>query len=312
MNWCTIEWPTKTHPTTVARVQTRRSGKKATLAGLLGILVLLLMVAVVIFYAWWSQGMNLPQAATQAEVWVNQLIKGQVQVTLTVGGKTSTVETTGKTVQDVLTQQGIVLQQKDTVTPALTVLLEKDMPIKVTRVDVRLEKKEIPLPFVTERLANPELPHGFTRKIKSGKEGVLRETWQIRLEDEVEVSRSCIAREVVQEPVNGLIQYGTLSTVSRGGQDIRFSRALEMVATAYTYTGNNTASGTIPALGVAAVDPRVIPLGSQLFVEGYGSATALDTGGAIKGNRIDLFYPTENQARHWGVKSTKVYVLDKS
>ena len=310
MNWCTIEWPTKTHPATVARVQTRQSGKKATLAGLLGISVLLLMVAAVIFYARWSQGMNLPQTLAQAEGWLNQLIKGQLQVTLTVGGKTSTVETTGKTVHDVLKQQGIVLQEKDKVTPALTALLEKDMPIKVIKVEVRLEKKEVPLPFVTERLANPELPSGFARKIKSGKEGVLRETWQIRLEDGVEVSRNLTAREVVKEPVNGLIQYGTLSNVSRGGQDIRFSRALEMVATAYTYTGNNTASGTIPAPGVAAVDPRVIPLGSQLFVEGYGAATALDTGGAIKGNRIDLFYPTENQARHWGVKNTKVYVLE--
>ena len=310
MNWSTVEWPTKTQPATVARVQTRQSGRKATLAGLLGLLILLIMIAVVIFYARWSQGINLPQAADKAKVLLNQLIKGQIPVTLTVGGKTTTIETTGETVQDVLKQQGILLDKEDKVTPALTALLEKDMPIKVINVEVRLENKEVPLPFTTERLANPELPRGFARKIKNGQEGIMKETWQIRLEDGVEVSRSCTAREVIKEPVNGLIQYGTLSTVSRGGQDLRFSRALDMIATAYTYTGNNTASGTIPAPGVAAVDPRVIPLGSRLFVEGYGSATALDTGGAIQGNRIDLFYPTLDQARHWGVKGTKVYVLE--
>lgn len=310
MNWSTVEWPTKTHPATVARVQTRQSKKKALLAGLLGVFILLLLSAVTIFYARWSEGVHLPQVADRARVLVNQVIKGQIPVTLTVGGKTTVIETTGKTVQDVLEQQGIVLQQEDKVTPALTALLEKDMSIKVVKVEVRLENKEVPLPFVTERLASPELPRGFSREIKDGQEGILKETWQIRLEDGVEVSRTCIAREVIKEPVNALIQYGTLSTVSRGGQDLRFSRALDVIATAYTYTGYNTASGVPPGPGVVAVDPRVIPLGSRLFVEGYGNATALDTGGAIKGNRIDVFYPTVEQALQWGVKNTKVYVLE--
>ena len=83
-----------------------------------------------------------------------------------------------------------------------------------------------------------------------------------------------------------------------------------MKATAYTETGNRTASGMKAAVGVVAVDPKVIPLGSKLYIEGYGYAVAGDTGGAIKNNRIDLFFNTERECVNYGVKNNvKVYVL---
>ncbi|MDD4170318.1 MAG: 3D domain-containing protein, partial [Desulfotomaculaceae bacterium] len=82
------------------------------------------------------------------------------------------------------------------------------------------------------------------------------------------------------------------------------------LATGYTYTGNNTASGTAPHYGVAAVDPMVIKMGTRLYVEGYGYATALDRGGAIRGRRIDLFFESYNEAMRWGTRRVKVYVID--
>lgn len=90
-----------------------------------------------------------------------------------------------------------------------------------------------------------------------------------------------------------------------------------MEATAYTAfcTGcsGTTANGTDlranPNLKVIAVDPRVIPLGTKVWVEGYGEAIAADTGGAIKGNRIDVFIPTKAQAYEWGRKTVTVKVL---
>ncbi|USK68618.1 LysM peptidoglycan-binding and 3D domain-containing protein [Peribacillus asahii] len=65
-----------------------------------------------------------------------------------------------------------------------------------------------------------------------------------------------------------------------------------------------------PDAKVVAVDPSVIPLGSKVYVEGYGYATAEDTGSAIKGNRVDVFIPNEQDALNWGVKTVKVQVLD--
>lgn len=65
-----------------------------------------------------------------------------------------------------------------------------------------------------------------------------------------------------------------------------------------------------PDAKVIAVDPSVIPLGSRVYVEGYGYATAEDIGGAIKGNRIDVFVPTQSGALQWGRKTVKVTILD--
>ncbi len=91
-----------------------------------------------------------------------------------------------------------------------------------------------------------------------------------------------------------------------------------MRATAYTaycegcsgITANGTDIRTNPGLKVIAVDPRVIPLGTKVWVEGYGEAIAADTGGAIKGNKIDVFIPSDGQARNWGVRTVTVKILD--
>ena len=85
---------------------------------------------------------------------------------------------------------------------------------------------------------------------------------------------------------------------------------LKVSATAYTHTGNRTATGTVARVGIIAVDPRVIPLGTRVYVEGYGYATAEDTGGAIKGNRIDIFLNSNAECVNWGRRSVKVYILD--
>ncbi|KUO76220.1 MAG: hypothetical protein APF81_10925 [Desulfosporosinus sp. BRH_c37] len=87
---------------------------------------------------------------------------------------------------------------------------------------------------------------------------------------------------------------------------------LTVESTAYTYTGNKTASGVEPREGLIAVDPTVIAMGSKVYVEGYGYAIAADTGGAIRGNRIDVFFPTLRQCIDWGRKSVHIYVLQPS
>jgi len=81
-------------------------------------------------------------------------------------------------------------------------------------------------------------------------------------------------------------------------------------ATAYTWTGYRTATGTWPSRGTVAVDPNVIPLGSVLYVEGYGEAIAADTGGAIKGNIIDVYLPTEDECWQWGRRMVEVRVME--
>lgn len=81
--------------------------------------------------------------------------------------------------------------------------------------------------------------------------------------------------------------------------------------TAYTHTGNKTSQGTWPARGTCAVNPKVIPYGTRLYIPGYGYATALDTGGAFRsGSGIDVFMETKGECQQWGRKySVTVYIL---
>lgn len=89
----------------------------------------------------------------------------------------------------------------------------------------------------------------------------------------------------------------------------RVVRTYTMEATAYTWTGSRTATGTWPSKGTVAVDPAVIPLGSELHVEGYGPAVAADTGGDIKGQRIDLYMESYEEAIQFGRRQVLVEML---
>jgi peptidoglycan DL-endopeptidase CwlO len=82
-------------------------------------------------------------------------------------------------------------------------------------------------------------------------------------------------------------------------------RRLTVIATAYSLPGH-TSSGLPVGPGVVAVDPTVIPMGTRMTIPGYGEGVAADTGGAIKGNRIDVWFPTNAQAIQWGVKTVTI------
>jgi 3D (Asp-Asp-Asp) domain-containing protein len=95
-------------------------------------------------------------------------------------------------------------------------------------------------------------------------------------------------------------------------------KQITVKATAYTASCEGCSGVTATGINikanpnekVIAVDPSVIPLGSKVYVEGFGEATAADTGGAIKGNRIDVFIPSEQAAINFGVKQLKVTILN--
>lgn len=95
-------------------------------------------------------------------------------------------------------------------------------------------------------------------------------------------------------------------------------KTITVSATAYTaycagcsgVTANGTNLRANPNAKVIAVDPKVIPLGSRVYVEGYGEAIAADTGGAIKGNKIDVFFPSQDSAVNWGRRTIQITILN--
>lgn len=108
-------------------------------------------------------------------------------------------------------------------------------------------------------------------------------------------------------------------TVAIGNEQVKVKKMYVMKGTAYTYGddgGNVTATGVSTKRGIVAVDPKVIPLGSRLYIRTpsgdyiYGYAVAADTGGAIKGKKIDIFVETEKEAYNFGRRNLEVYVLE--
>ena len=116
-------------------------------------------------------------------------------------------------------------------------------------------------------------------------------------------------------PADGVVTKDTISYLHRfSSEPSRFSRSMQMVATAYTRydegCGNYTYCGNYLRKGLVAVDPNVIPLGTRLFISGYGYAIADDIGSAIKGSKIDLAFESLAAAFQFGVQRVTVYILN--
>jgi len=134
------------------------------------------------------------------------------------------------------------------------------------------------------------------------------------------VTESSVKQAVHKESAKPAVQAPKKSETKEkeASTDNTSSKEITVRATAYTAScegcSGTTATGinlkANPDKKVIAVDPSVIPLGSKVHVEGYGEAIAGDTGGAIKGNRIDVFIPSEQDAIDFGVKQLKVTIIN--
>lgn len=176
---------------------------------------------------------------------------------------------------------------------------------------IKVEKGSIQ-PGVTYRF-DREVGRGRLVKAQEGKPGTVKRTYKVIYRDGKPVGKELIKEERSVAKDETFLMGKAGYPTSRGSWSR--TRVLDMVATAYTNSpsenGGSTRSATGNSLifGVVAVDPRVIPLGTKLYVEGYGFAYACDTGGAIKGNRIDLLMPSFGASNAWGRRKVKVHVL---
>lgn len=222
-------------------------------------------------------------------------------------GETKEIKTTAQTVQDVLSQTNISINEKDKVVPG--VLEPFNEKIQVIRVEKKQVTENKSIAYKTETREDTKLYKGERRIIKKGQKGIEEQTFEIVTEDGKETVRELISKALIREPVSQIVAVGTKEWASRAGKQINFSKVFDMSATAYTHTGHRTYTGIWPSVGTVAVDPKVIPLGTRMYVDGYGYATAQDIGSAIVGKRIDIFVETEKEARKWGRRTVKVFII---
>ena len=238
---------------------------------------------------------------------------------------------------------GVEISERDRVTSALQA--DGSVAITVERPVTTYEELIVDLlPYDTLRQADPNLLLGEEQVVQAGVQGTVSARSRVITDPDGSLSITSMGTTVSQ-PVDEIVAYGTqvepvaqswlsvtddvlthidanadgsgtLTTAS--GQELAYTQVLSCKATAYTtqrQSWKKTATGTTARVGAIAVDPRVIPYGTRMFIVSadgsitYGVATAEDCGGNIKGNRIDLFFDTYDECVSFGVRACDVYLL---
>ncbi|OIK16739.1 hypothetical protein BIV60_03130 [Bacillus sp. MUM 116] len=258
-----------------------------------------------------------PQKSIKDRMKIN--IQSAFHLTYVDGGKKKQVWSASTTVADFLKQQAIKLNTLDRVEPSLTATIKKNDEIHVIRVEKVTDVVEEPVHFAVITKKDESLANGKEKTVREGQKGLVSREFEVFYENGKEVSRELIREQKLKEKQDKIVAVGTKELdlqVSRGENET--GQEFYVSTTAYTADCNGCSGRTAtginlranPNVKVVAVDPSIIPLGTKVFVEGYGYAVAADTGGAIKGYKIDLFFPSRTQAYSWGVRKVKIKVLN--
>lgn len=241
---------------------------------------------------------------------------------VSMAGDEKVIKTYTDNISDALDENGIEVGDSDVVIGGNSDGTAEDGDeITVVIVSTKVVEEKETLPYETIYVDDSTLYKGESEVATEGQEGFVTRKYSVKYEDGVEVSRELIS-EVETAPVNKVVAVGTkvYFTNNRGFND-SYSKTYNMTATAYSPTpenwGYSTASGNRAREGVVAVDPRLIPLGTKLYIKSnvagvadYGYCIAWDTGGSIKNMRIDLFMESEYDCNRFGVRDVSVYVLE--
>lgn len=230
-------------------------------------------------------------------------LKHATDFVVTADGKIKKYKSLDDTVQQALDDVGIEVGKLDIVKPAQDKMLEQNMHVIVKRVEIKKEVREEKVAFETIEKDDVTMNEGTSKTVTKGKNGKDKVTYEIKYIDGKEASKKEIDRETITAAVDEVIANGT--RINYNGKS--YSKKLKVKA--YSYTGGGTtAMGTRARVGEIAVDPSVIPLGTNVYIEGVGPRRAEDTGGNIKGNTIDIYMNSQAECIRWGVRYVTIYI----
>lgn len=235
-------------------------------------------------------------------------------ITVTVNGKTKTIKTAAQTVQAVADELGYKAPNyvtKQDANEAVVANMTIDI-VKVAKHEVKQADRAIAV--TEERQKDDTMAIGETLVAQEGKPGLETVTEETFYDAKGNVIKTAQTGSQVKEAmVPTIVKEGTRDVVTSRSAADRAQQVIYMEASAYLAGDGDgagiTASGIPAVRGVVAVDPDVIPLGTRLYIPGYGEAIAADTGGAIVGNRIDLLMDSYGEAMDFGRQDVPVYIL---
>jgi len=261
--------------------------------------------------------------------------RGQ-RITVDHLGEMTTVYSYGERVGELLTLLNILPEQWDQVSHDLDAETYDGMYIRIQRVITREETYSTAVPHGTAYCYDPSLPEGSERVLVEGVDGELLCTAEVTYVNGVEQSRQVTSQTLTRCATEELIALGTgtaeaaeqtgdMPIICDGyiilptGEVLTYTDTAQVRATAYTHTDAGcdliTATGSMVHIGTVAVDPRYIPYGTRMFIVAndgsyvYGISEAEDCGGAIKGDRVDLYFPTYQQCMDFGWRNCTIYFL---
>ena len=218
--------------------------------------------------------------------------------------------TESRTVGELAGLLGIELDESEQMRVDTSKLIEADTDIAVDTVTHGTASAEVSIDYETKYVDTDTVPRGSTRVQQQGVEGIRTVTYDVTYVNGVETERVETGEYISRQPTDRIVARGVGGTVTLGGTVYSYSYCLVCDSTVYT-GGGITASGLPATEQVIAVDPRVIPLGTKVYIEGIGYRIAADTGGLIKGNFIDIYYEESNpNFAGYGRRDVKVYILD--
>ena len=279
---------------------------------------------------------DLVSEAMEQEIYEQLAITIQKAFPITVmdAKKDQEVWITGGTVKELLNKYEIELKDLDRVQPSLDTSLTASDTVEITRVEKVTDVVEQEQSFSTVKKSDGTLKKGTEKVVEEGEPGIVEKHYEVTLENGEEVNRELVKEAVKREAKDKVVAVGTKvetpqatvasappkssspNLVSRSGKESG-GKTLYMQATAYNWDCNSCDGRGLTSTGynlknnphgVIAVDPNVIPLGTRVYIEGYGHYVARDTGGAVKGNKIDIHMPTKKQAINFGGKRVKVTI----
>jgi uncharacterized protein YabE (DUF348 family) len=241
-------------------------------------------------------------------------------VSLTVDGQSAKTHTRKATVAGLLAEAGIALAPADQVEPPPDTPLTEDMAVRVVRVREGTDTVEETVPRNVIYEDDPNMDQGQYAVLEPGADGLIRRSYRVVYEDGQEAKRELLDEsEVPSQPK--IVAQGTrvVKFVATPTGPLRYRDSLNVYATWYNPASAGrspespwygiAATGVPVCRGIVAVDPSVIPLGSRIYVPGYGEAVAADTGWAVVGNIIDLGF-ADYEVPDWRSGWVEIYILE--
>ena len=258
-----------------------------------------------------------------------------LDIQLNCRGEIMRVSSSGETVRELLTRLGLDITENDTVSHSLDAVVTDGMELTVTTVITREETYTAAIPHETTFCSDFSLPEGTEEVLMEGRDGELLYTAQVTYVNGQESSREILSEKQTIAPVTEIIAQGAgvptapeandMPIIQDGyiimpsGEILTYYKTDNVTATGYTHTDAGcdmiTSTGTTVHYGTAAVDPRFIPYGTRMLIVShdgeryYGIATAEDCGGAIKRDKMDLYFPTHQECIEFGRRRCTIYFL---